>query len=141
MKCIYCEENETRDVLLCYGCQVDLFPLVAAWAYCGVCGKDLVAPNNACPQCTQTEIVPSSVAPAPAVPALSLSSAMIMPATPPLPSLPKEPPVTREEIKQARRFQWFIRAVFALFWLSILTFLLLWLRAAAAQQPPNEIIP
>jgi hypothetical protein len=140
MKCIYCEVNETRDVLLCYGCQVDLFPLVAAWAYCGVCGKELQASNNACPQCTQTETLPAPVVSAPSIPAPAISPAMTLPAKKPLPSLPKEPPVTREEIKQARRFQWLIRAIFALFWLSILMFLFLWLRATS-QQPVHEFLP
>ncbi len=144
MKCIYCEENETRGVLLCYGCQVDLFPLVAAWAYCGVCGKELQASNNICLQCAQTETLPAPVvtASSPSVPVASVSPAIELPVkkTIPLPSLPKEPPVTPEEIKQARQFQWIIRAVFALFWLSVLMFIFLWLRGVA-QQPANEFLP
>ncbi|HEX4945421.1 MAG TPA: hypothetical protein VFZ34_01995 [Blastocatellia bacterium] len=136
MKCIYCEENETKGVLLCYGCQVDLFPLVSAWVYCGICGKELPSNTTTCPYCAPTEPLSAPVA----VPAEPVSSA----APPekkktPLPSLIPEPPATPEEVKAARRFQWIIRGAFALFWLCVLILILMWFRSYVNQ--PIDGIP
>lgn len=156
MKCIYCEANETQGVLLCYSCQVDLFPLVSAWAYCGACGNEMPADRAICPQC-----VPTGMMPAPAAAPAGVSSATaVVPASSELsrdavpppknkastssPSGPvprsKEPAVTRTEIRQARRLQWIIKSIFAIFWLLIVILALWWVRAGATP-PPDVIFP
>ena len=137
MKCIYCEENETKGVLLCYGCQVDLFPLVSAWAYCGVCGNDLSANTAICPHCAQTANFPTPVT----APSNSQEVLVSPPASPQMVSSaqkksldsssappPKKTPVSPEELRRARRFQWIIKSSFAIFWLTLLLLVLLWAR-------------
>ncbi len=135
MKCVYCEANETRGVLLCYGCQVDLFPLVAAWAYCGVCGNELPADSTICPPCAQDE---SSSKPG-AEPVRSRPGDEKN-EPPRLEPLPKKTPVTRADIRQARRLQWVIKAIFAIFWLLIVMLVLWWVRRWA-NQPSGSIFP
>ncbi len=164
MKCIYCESNETNGVLLCYGCQVDLFPLVSAWAYCGACGLELSADSNVCPRCAAPENL-LAVSETPVAPATKVAAAIVqfaeaqvteVPAAPSLaPSLPalelpspqkprelspKETLASRAEVARARRFQLLIRSIFALFWL-ILVILLLWWARYWANQPIAPVVP
>lgn len=144
MKCIYCEENEAKGVLLCYGCQVDLFPLVSAWVYCGVCGNELPDSSAICPKCAQTETVPAPIAESSelqSAPALSQQMVIaparkIHAAQSPL----IEPQATRDEIKKARRFQWAIRTAMAVFWITILVLILMWARDFV-NQPIDNVYP
>ena len=152
MKCIYCEDSETQGVLLCYGCQVDLFPLVSSWAYCGACGNELPPDSTTCPQCAPAETMPSpmeesalaSPAAADTASPSKLQRRVLLSSTkgkaPLLKPWPKEPPVTRTEIKQARQTQWVIRFIFALFWLLIMGLVLWWVRDMA-NQPSDTIFP
>lgn len=168
MKCIYCESNETNGVLLCYGCQVDLFPLVSAWAYCGKCGLELPADSNICPNCVAadqaTSIVTNEIPVVPATkvaasltpsqgieesaeeisvvpsPATSLQKIAAPAPQKPREIAPKDTLASRAEIVRARRFQFLIRSIFALIWLIIVIALLWWARYWA-NQPIAPIVP
>ncbi len=153
MKCIYCEANETQGVLLCYSCQVDLFPLVSAWAYCGACGNEMPTDRAICPQCVPMGAMPAPVPVSSVIAVAPISPELSRDAVPPpiknkasvsSPPWPeprsKEPPVTRADIRQARRLQWIIKSIFAIFWLLIVILLLWWVRDGATQ-PPDVIFP
>ncbi len=154
MQCIYCEASEARGVLLCYGCQVDLFPLISSWVYCGVCGTELHH-RAICPQCMQGGGMPLPIVESvSSAPALAFSTSELRRSELPLltknkasmasPSwlepLPKEPPVTRAEIKQARQFQWAIRSILVMFWMLIASLVLWWVRDWV-KQPTDVIFP
>lgn len=154
MKCIYCETNEARDVLLCYGCQVDLFPLVSAWAYCGACGLELPANSTICPQCSAVAVktklpqgdIDSASIPDPQsieiAPPLEVAPPQALILSPPTlsSSLPLRPLASPTEIAKARRLQIFIKFIFAMIWLIIIALILWWARDWVTQ-PIDPVIP
>ncbi len=166
MKCIYCESNETNGVLLCYGCQVDLFPLVSAWAYCGACGRELPVDSATCPQCKLSENAAPTAShttlaepqtkvaaaerqraeeqakqlPTTPLPAPSSQALAVSAPTSPRPGLSKAPLADPVEVARARRFQFRIRFIFALLWVVIMILVLWWVRDLV-NQPISPIIP
>lgn len=156
MKCIYCESNETNGVLLCYGCQVDLFPLVSAWAYCGACGRELPADSATCLPCKLSEnAAPTVASPIPAeaqttvaaaehqraAEAAQPSQALVVSSPPMLrPGSSKAAFADPAEIARARRFQFRIRFIFALLWLVLMIVALWWARDIA-NQPVTPLTP